>query len=249
VSARVLALLVVLPLSAWADCASWSWKVFPAPGTTVPTNARFVLQAYGTAQPVVASIATRHPRLVTQDGSQFPLKVLEVNVGEFQLTQAVLQPKGALTEGTRYTLRFDQPEGPERFSLPRDESASWIVGPADFEAPVWATSPSAQPGKIVQYGCGPLVEARVAVALTSAEPVQFRARVSRPDGGVREFLLAPEKGDIAIGHGMCSGAFEPGEGAWSLELTAVDLAGNATRAPGPALRFKGVESVDRPDGG
>jgi hypothetical protein len=246
---RALALSVLVPLAAWADCASWSWKVFPQPGSTVPTNARFVVQAYGDAQPIVASIATRHPRLVTQDGAQLPLEVLEVNVGELLLTQAVLRPKGALTVGTRYTLRFDQPEGPARFSLPRDESASWFAGPADFDAPVWVTRPEAQPGKIVRYGCGPLVEARVAVALADGEPVLFRAHVSRPDGGVREFLLAPDKGEVAIGHGMCSGAFRLDGGAWSLELTAVDFAGNATPAPGSPLRFKGVEPADRPDAG
>lgn len=246
---RALALLVVIPLSAWADCSSWGWSVFPAPGSTVPSNARFVVQAFDEAQPVLASIVTRHPRLVTQDGASFPLKVLEINVGEFRLTQAVLQAKGALTEGTRYTLRFDQPEGPERFALSRDASPSWTVGPADVEPPVWVTSPGAQAGRYVQYGCGPVIEARVAVALADGDPVQFRARVSRPDGGVREFLLTPDRGDVVIGHGMCSGAFRVSTGEWTLTLSAVDLAGNVTPAPGTPLHFRGVDCIDSPDAG
>lgn len=234
----LLALLCLAPVAARADCAASGWHVFPPPGSTVPTNARFVVQGFASSQAAVKSLATRHPRLVADTGEQLPLKVLTVNEGGFELTQAVLAAKGALTPGVRYTLRFDD----DTFSLRRGVSASWVVGAgADFEPPRWQAAPSAKPGERKEMGCGPSVHARLELAVEDAGPVLVRAVVKR-DGEVKEFLLEREDdGSLRVGHGMCSGAFQLGDGAWTLELSAVDLAGNSTPAPGGAQAFKGLD--------
>ncbi|MFZ5438759.1 MAG: hypothetical protein ACOZQL_02060 [Myxococcota bacterium] len=239
--------LTLAPLLAHADCREWSWSVFPEPGELVPTNARFVVQGYGLAQDAVKTIASRHPRLVTSAGEEFPLKVVELHVGEFHLTQAVLSPKGALTPGVQYTLRFDQPDGPERFWLSKDTSPTWFVGPdADFVPPRWKAAPTPLPSAVKEYGCGPAIEAQLAVQLDDASPVLVRARVTGPDQRPREYLLRLKDGKLIVGHSMCSGAFvlDP-EGEWQLELTAVDLAGNTAAAPGGALRFKGLTAAPK----
>lgn len=239
----VLAVLVV-PAMAAADCMDWSWKVFPAAGSTVPPNTRLVLQGHGLARPIVADLAQRNPRLAV-GSHRVPLKVIATHVGEFQLTQVVLQPTSPLMPGAQYTLRFDERPGEVAFRLNRDEVARWTVAEeSDFEAPVWRAAPVALAGVIKPMGCGPVVEARVRVALDDAGAL-VRARVTGADGKPREFLLAPRDGELAVGHGMCNGAFQLGEGEWELELTALDAAGNATPAPGPALRFKGVEPSPR----
>jgi hypothetical protein len=94
---------------------------------------------------------------------------------------------------------------------------------------------------MAMFGCGPAIEARVKVGLEDASELLVRAKVSRPDGSSKQYLLpAPKSGVLEIGHGMCAGAFEiGGDQEWSLELTAVDAAGNATLALTAPLAFKG----------
>jgi hypothetical protein len=233
---RTLLLVLFTPLAARAMCATSAWDVFPASGTKVPKNSRFIVEGYGSAQPAVLSLATRKPRLVPATGAEVPLKVVEINVGEKSITQAVLEPTTSLIEGTRYRLKIETDSKREESVL-----AFWTVGPADVEPPRWTKAPEAQPGEITRFGCGPAIEAHVSAAIEDASELFVRAKVTRPDGSSRQYLLpAPQNGQLAIGHGMCSGAFEIGaEKEWSLELTAVDAAGNATRALGPPLKFRG----------
>lgn len=238
---RALIFVLFTPLAAQAMCAMSAWDVFPAPGSKVPKNSRFVVEGYGSAQSAVVSIATRKPRLVSAKGAQVPLKVVVINVGEKDITQAVLEPTAPLIEGTRSTLKFET-DSKTRFELDENVRPSWMVGPADVEPPRWTKAPEAQPGVIELFGCGPAVEARVNVAIEDAAAILVRAKVTRTDGSSKHYLLpATKNGVLEIGHGMCSGAFKLGlEGKeWSLELTAVDAAGNATLALIPPLRFKG----------
>ncbi len=241
----LVAMLCLLSFPVRADCMDWSWHVFPPPGTTLPTNGRVTLQATGRAREALETISKRHPRLVA-GAIEVPLKVVERHVGDFEVSQAVLQAKGALTEGTRYTLRFDDTDTDFRFI--NEKSASWTVTPADFTPPTWRSGPSPWPGRHVEYGCGPSHEARVGLVLADDNATQVRARVTGSDGGTREFLLEPKGKELVVGHGMCSGAFRLDDGAWSLELTAVDVAGNSTAAPGGPLRFIGIEAF-KPDAG
>ena len=69
----------------------------------------------------------------------------------------------------------------------------------------------------------------------------MRADLRPADGGnPLRYLVQPSQGVIAIGHGMCGGAFdlEPNQ-HYSMTLTAVDAAGNETPAPGPPLKIVG----------
>lgn len=234
--------LLVFPLAASADCMSLSWAVSPPAGSTVPLNARFVLEGFGTAQDTVAKIASRNPRLVSES-ARLALEVIEVHVGEMGITQAVLKPRGALKPGTKYTLEFDDQQR-DRFFLRGDQKPSWTAGPPDRVAPVWGSAPSPEPGRVAQMGCGPDIQAQVRLDVSDTSAVLIRARVKDGTASEREYLLTPRSGAaLGIGHGMCSGAFKLPEGAWTLELSAVDAAGNITPAPGPPLRFKYVDPV------
>lgn len=244
-------LLIVAVLSSTrsaADCASWSFKVWPPPGTVIPPNARLVIQGYDRAQEMVAKIAGLNPRLLVKSPDPLTfsppirLKVVEVHTGEMKITQAVLQPERLLIPGAQYTLAFEHtvedpdfaPKGPLR----------WMAGgEPDSAAPTWSAPPLAGPGHFKQMGCGPIEEARVQLAVKDQSPWLVLSRVHGPTGGVREYLLTPDdEGELTVGHSMCMGAFQLGEGEWSLELVAVDVAGNSAPAPGGPLRFKGLDA-------
>lgn len=243
----LVAMVCLVSFAARADCYDWNWHVFPPPGSTLPSNGRITVEAMGLAQDIVATMASRHPRLVAGE-VQIPLKVVELHKGGFRLTQVVLQAKGALAEGTRYTLHFDQPDDHLRLRLNRDASPSWTVTPADFAAPVWRKGPSQWAGRYKEYGCGPAIEARVGLLLADDSATQVRARITGTDGGTHEYLLETKDEELTVGHGMCSGAFQLDDGAWSLELIAVDAAGNSKVAPGGPLLFIGI-NANKPDAG
>lgn len=233
--ALVIALCLV-PFAAHADCADASWSVTPAAGTTLPSNGRITLEGYGGAQKFISTMASRNPRLVAGE-IVIPLTVVETHVGEFLVTQVVLKAKGALPEGTKLRLRFDHPDD-VHFRLPRDEAPEWTITRADFTPPVWSGPPVIKPGRYAEFGCGPVIEAIVAVPVTGA--LQMRARLSGPKP--REYLLDVENGHVIVGHSMCSGPFRI-SGDWTLELTALDAAGNALAAPGEPLRFNGHDAA------
>lgn len=217
--------LCLVSFVAHADCMESSWKFTPANGTTLPANGRITLDGYGGAQKIVATMKTRHPRLVA--GSvEVPLSVVELHVGEFDVTQVVLKPETTLKEGMKFTLRFD--DAPS-------EVAEWTVTQSDTTAPVWTSAPIAKKGLYKEFGCGPAIQAIVGIPATGA--IQVRARANK-----REFLIDIKDGAATVGHSMCWGPFRL-KGEWSLELSALDAAGNETRAPGAPLRFKGVDAA------
>lgn len=239
--------LVLVAARAPADCYDWKLSAWPPSGTKLPTNGRIVLIGYGLAQPQVAKIAERKPRLLAKslDPLTFTppirLEVVELHVGELKLTQAVLKPEKPLFPGTRYTLAFEQTADDPDYD--KGGRPFWFGGDGpDLEPPTWEAPPTPGPGHYKDMGCGPIEEARVSLAVKDQSLQLIRARVQGATGGVREYLIKPGEGEVMVGHSMCWGPFILGEGEWSLELDAVDLAGNAAPAPGGPLRFKGLNA-------
>lgn len=62
----LLALLILAPVAAWADCADSGWEVFPAPGSIVPTNACLIVQGYASSQAAVNLAARSRSRASTR---------------------------------------------------------------------------------------------------------------------------------------------------------------------------------------
>ena len=60
----------------------------------------------------------------------------------------------------------------------------------------------------VSYGCGPAVYAVFSCPLNDNSKLLVKATVTNmTTGQVVAYILKPQKGQIRIGHGMCSGAF------------------------------------------
>lgn len=235
---RALCLVAVMTFASpsFAKCMSSYWDVWPTAGTTIPVNGRVIIGAFGTATSDVQKLASFGPALVSS-GHRVPLKVTQTNVGEMKIAQAVLTPTEPLKPGAHYKLSWKKT--PTGFSQP----ANWNVGNArDEAAPAWKSAPVALSGEHAELGCGPADNAFVNVAVDD-EATLIRARVIRGEKTV-EYLLPWKSGErLAIGHGMCSGAFVPTADAWTLELSVVDVAGNEAAAPGGALQFKSIDPV------
>jgi len=248
---RLLCLLaVLLPRIVLAKCASQSLSAWPPLDHSLPANGQVVLQGYGNFQGAVASISERSPRLVAEK-DEVPLRVIAVHRGEYGLSQAILQPERPLQPGQRYALRLTQPEGDSAPVLPTEtwwESKSkyapmaWTATAADTKQPRWREVPRKEGESAKLLGCGPAIHAYVSASVDEDGPaVQVLAEVKRVDGEepVR-FRLPVSQERVALGHGMCSGAFQLEEGVrYTVRLVAVDMAGNESVAPGDPLLIEG----------
>lgn len=234
---KALALIALLSsFSAFAKCAAISWNVWPSIETTLPLNARIVIGGYGTAKPTIEKLASYGPALVAK-GHRVELQVTQTNVGEMKIAQAVLVPVETLKPSLHYRLTWKKL--PPDFSQP----ANWTTGTTrDEAAPQWLSIPSPQPGVHEELGCGPAEQALVDLAVHDASPFLIRARVLRGSQST-EYLLPWTKGEaLAVGHGMCSGAFQL-KGDWKLELAAVDVAGNEAPMGCAAIQYKNLDAV------
>lgn len=235
---RALFLVAVLTFASpsFAKCMSSYWEVWPAAGSTLPVNGRVIIGAFGTATGDVEKLAGFGPALVAT-GHRVALAVKQTNVGEMKVSQAVLVPVEPLKPGLHYALTWKKT--PPGFSLP----ANWNVAASrDDVAPTWKSAPVALSGEHAELGCGPADNAFVKVDVDD-EATLIRARVLRGAKST-EYLLPWKAGErLAIGHGMCSGAFVPTADVWKLELSVVDVAGNEAVAPGAALQFKSLDPL------
>ncbi len=246
VRGALVALTLGLSAPAWADCSDYGLGTWPPEGAPLPSNGRILLEGFRGFQKAVATIGERHPVLV--DGAvEVPLRVAEVYVGQFQVTQVVLVPTAPLVVGHQYELRAGPTKDPEFFKLARwrvgledDGPLVWTVTEPVETPPAWSAAPKLLGTVHKYYGCGPAVFARFEVS--PVPQARYLAEVTPAAGGpVRRALLAPESnGEVQVGHGMCRGAFVLKEGvAYTVVLSVVDVAGQVTRAPGPAMRVVG----------
>lgn len=233
----VFAAALLLALPSPAKCMSSSWEVWPSVETKLPLNPRIVIEGFGTAQPDVEKLASYGPALVAAN-HRVALEVKQTNVGEMKISQAVLAPVEALKPGLHYRLTWKKT--PPGFAEP----ANWdVMTTRDDATPTWKSWPLANTGERAEFGCGPSESVSVKVDVTDAAPTLIRARVSHARKTVEYLLRWSASEPLPIGHGMCSGAFQLTNDTWSLELSAVDVAGNETAAPGGVLAFKYLEPV------
>lgn len=226
-------------VDASAKCMSSSFSVWPSDGT-LPANGQIVLTGYGEAQETIRALAAKKPRLVHAQES-IELNVEQLHEGEFRLTQAVLTAERPLQPGKEYRLAI---KGVPADDLTVYANDKW--GPIrfraveeDFAAPAWSEAPELLGTESVAYGCGPSSEGKVKVAVS--EPALFLVELERVSTGTsRRFLVEARKGELRIGHSMCSGAFRMiAKELYRARLTAVDAAGRSTPAAGPALELTG----------
>jgi hypothetical protein len=237
--AFVLLALTAFPAPASAKCALRFLSAWPEAGVPLPVDGRIVLTGFGADQPWVQTLGEHQPTL-TDGVETVPLSVVEVNVGEAGYSQAVLVPKGTLSNGHRYRLQATAPGDDPAFVLP----FSWEAGPAlGSAAPEWKEPPRLLETSRVRMGCGPEVFAHVEVKLERPETVRVLAALRDVKAGKTLRYVLPDTvpaDQVSIGHGMCGGAFELQAGVeYALTLWAVDLAGHTTAAPGPELRVVG----------
>ena len=241
---------LMIQVNVFARCASngiWCW---PSADVVNP-NSILILEFYGSSREVAEGLDDRYPVYLKAGNQKLRLNVIEKPDGGFMLTQRVMKPEAALTCGVRYELVIENLEAAHRNYLKWDSqdqkftSYSWMVSEKkDTTPPAWTGQPTFLSKSYSMFGCGPAKYVHFAVSTADTSPVFAKTSLKNlATGKISTFYLQIEEGRIAIGHGMCSGAFKLDDGtSYEVSFVLVDASGNISivaqqvqfRAPVPS---------------
>jgi len=225
-------------------CANRGLYVFPSE-KMILKNTLIMIEGYAISQDIVTGLEDKYPAYLVCKKQKIKLKVKEVFVGQFRLTQAVLVPETELTPGKKYRLEIE--------NLPREEFIGrWnkelrqfepvvyeVADASDTSKPEFISAPSEVKKSLVHYGCGPAVFVHFECKVKDSSLFWVKTLVkSVTTGKETVYCLKVLDGELKIGHGMCSGAFDFKEGEqYEIAFTLMDVSGNETPWPGGRIRF------------
>jgi hypothetical protein len=142
-----------------------------------------------------------------------------------------------------YELRIDSLDGygehTGRYNATTNkwEPVKWKISTGmDVSKPVWKYPPLEVKKTIIHYGCGPAIG--VSFSCNVKEDSEYLVKTAVKDtktGKEVIYYLVPDKNEVYIGHGMCSGAFEFREGnrdafgkQYEVKFSLMDASGNIT---------------------
>jgi hypothetical protein len=247
IACAALAAMLLARRASACDCRT-GVTPWPPSGSTIPTNGILVIGGNGKYRDLVAYIDQRHPAL-SCGKRVIPLRMKDLYAG-YREAKALLVPVRALPPLTRcqLVLTTSRPDDPPLAFFMRDpeDQGPWrpwwmtAAGP-DHRRPTWTEPPRWLDPPTREDFCGfpsGTVTAKARVAIVDAEgPVLVRVLLE--DGREKnDYVLGPETDTVDVGHWPCGGAFELEEShPYRATFSAIDAAGNETRAPGALPSF------------
>jgi hypothetical protein len=236
------AFILILLCAHWvkADCASDGISFFPT-SATIASNSIFVIGTYGNSQKIIPELGRKYKIYLQSGDEKINLITTGVFVGKKRITQAILKAETPLTPGKTYRLVIENIspfEVPKRKTVANDiESFSYTVLPAsDVEKPVITSNFKEIEKQYEMFGCGNAVNVIFNCPVKEAGEFLVKATVKNlVTGATTTYYLEPEKNNVSIGYGMCSGAFTFGQKAekHQVEFAVMDASGNITQAGKP----------------
>lgn len=184
--------------------------------STLNKNGIIILEFYASSQSLISDLNKKYPIYFKSSNGKVQLNVIETLNGEMGLTQIVLKPASELKANEVYTLHIDNlpkyEEKPERYN---NETKKWeqltfkINNHIDNDIPILSAAPTEQKKSLVYYGCGPASWVYFKLAGQDKSELFVRASVrNKTTGHTTTYILNIENGQVKVGHGMCSGAFQ-----------------------------------------
>lgn len=235
-----------MTVDGFSKCASSGLSFWPD-GQTINENTIFVIEGYAVSQKIITELGTTYKVYLKSDGQIVDLKVQETLVGQFNLTQAILRPEQKLTVGLDYELIIENLPEPNneiyRYNsfTSQKEKVKWtVVAGKDTIVPAWIIIPKFKNGTYKEYGCGPDIFANFTFSATDNSEYLIKTTVKNLSNGKEtSYYLRGKENIIAIGHGMCSGAFNfYKDDKFEVEFSLLDASGNLTKWTGDRIKFK-----------
>lgn len=239
--------LLILTISttiAKADCTMGNVSCWPTK-STINRNSLIIIEFYGFNQTYIPEITKLNQILLKSGKDKVQLKIIEINKGEFELTQIILQPEKLLQPGLEYELNVGGYGKNEIITRQNPvskkmETVKWLVNDKiDKEKPKWISMPSFQSKTKSQFGCGPAKWVNFNFTSSDNSEMLIKATVKSIKTNTETiYYLKTENNQIRIGHGMCSGAFHFDKGDdYEVTFSLMDESGNISKQKSKPYRF------------
>jgi len=230
-----------------ADCGGQGMDFWPK-GGIVKENPIFMVEGYANDESIITALNSDYPIYLKSGDEIIQLVVQEICVGQFYLTQAILTPESKLTVGKTYELIIENspdylnPLRTWNSATEKYEPVTWnVISGEDKTVPTWTQKPRESKKTLVHYGCGPAIGVHYNFAVYDESPVLLKTTVTDLKSKVKTtyYLDATELSSIALGHGMCSGAFifEKDSKEFTVTFDLVDGSGNLNLWTYDAISF------------
>lgn len=239
-------ILLLTTVDGFSKCASSGLYFWPTK-QTVSQNSIFVIDGYATSQKIITGLGTTYKVYLKSNNEKIKLNVQELLVGQFSLTQAILKPEEILSVGQEYELVIENLGALEsqvyRYndSTRQKEKVKWTVSNfSDTVSPIWTNNPKFKNSSYDMYGCGPAIFANFTYSAKDNSEYLIKTIVKNKSTGIETtYYLKPDDKVIAVGHDMCSGAFNlEGGDKFEVEFSLFDASGNLTKWTGERIEFK-----------
>ena len=221
----------------------------------VNQNSIFVIDGHGLSQRIVSELGVTYKAYLKSNKKKIKLNVQELLIGQFGQTQAVLKPQTILSPGQEYELVIENLDDLEnqayRFndSTGKKEKITWSVSNFnDSKPPTWTSNPKFKNSRYDMYGCGPAAFANFSFSATDNSEYLIKTSLKNKSTGIETtYYLQPDNNEIAVGHGMCSGAFNfDGGDKFEVKFSLLDASGNLTTSTAEWIEFNRPTENDRP---
>jgi len=234
--ASFLLVLLLYGANVFADCIS-AISFWPS-GQSIKQNSIILIEGFGQSREIVQALNKKYPVYLKTGNKKVKLKVREILVGEYNLTQAVLTVNEQLIIGQEYELFID---GLPEFATPltrwnsatkKNDVVKWIVEKnSDVEKPAWIAKPSEIRKTLFFWGCGPEANIHFKFEITDKSEFLIKTTVSNIETkkSTTCYVIPSDSSTFAVGRDMCSGAFTfDGIGNFEATFDIVDASGNIT---------------------
>lgn len=237
-------MLFLLAFEIHADCAMNGLSIYPS-GKIINQNSIFILTGYGGSKDVIIGLNKKYATYLKCGNTKVKLNVLETNVGQFQLTQAVLKPESELVAGLEYQFVIDSLpiyEGLGDYDRTTNNYLPLLFKVSkvrDLEKPKILSQPRLLRKTYVPFGCGPAVYAVFNKSVTDKSGVIVKTKLKNLSTGTETiFYISPYGNEILVGHDMCSGGFYLGySNHFEVEFSFMDSSGNTTSWTRKKIKF------------
>lgn len=197
---------------AFGKCGAGGLQFYPEQ-KEISLNTMFIIQGYAKSQENIIEFYKKRVYLISENGELIELKLQKMYKGQKDLTQAIFKPEKELKPNTKYFLK--NPNDSIEFY------SQWSSEKKENENVYWITtnlkeSKAINPNlniefnktEIIQYGCGPSVNAIFNVKNNSGGEIWYKTEViNLSNNRTNTYYIKDLDGKLNVGHGMCAGAF------------------------------------------
>ena len=145
-----------------AECAYYGFDVWPK-SDTLSRDPIIIIDGLDNSQEVIEKLDKNYRFFLKSTTEKVDLKVIEMNVGGFRLSQSILKPISSLKIGDKYSLKVEELPSTHREdrSISEDHlnealEKMWeVTDTIDTTPPNWIIKPKYLKPSAKRFGCGP----------------------------------------------------------------------------------------------